>query len=85
MYIVLRTQGVPSLTFLRQDQICVPMHLYGENVEKSFSKNEFKTNALNLQCMAKIVKHFSYNQNFVPWGLSALASGYIHVKKICNF
>ena len=27
------------LTFLRQGQICVPMHLYGENVEKSFSQN----------------------------------------------
>ena len=27
--------GCP-LTFLRQGQICVPMHLYGENVEKLF-------------------------------------------------
>ena len=26
------------LTFLRQGQICVPMHLYVENVEKSFLK-----------------------------------------------
>ena len=26
------------LTFLRQGQICVPIHLYGENVEKSFSQ-----------------------------------------------
>ena len=32
------------LTVLRQCQISVPMHLYGENVEKSFSKNVLKTN-----------------------------------------
>ena len=32
------------LTFLRQGQICVPIHLYGEDVEKSFSQNELKTN-----------------------------------------
>ena len=32
-----------SLTFLRQDQICVPMHLYEKNIEKSFSQNVFKT------------------------------------------
>ena len=36
------TLGLP-LTFLRQGQICVPMHLYGENVEKSFSQNVLKT------------------------------------------
>ena len=32
------------LTFLWQGQIYVPMHLYGENVEKSFSQNVLKTN-----------------------------------------
>ena len=32
------------LTFLRQGQICAPMHLYGENVEKSFSHGVSKTN-----------------------------------------
>ena len=31
------------LIFLRQCQICVPMYLYGENVEKSFSQNVLKT------------------------------------------
>ena len=31
-------EGLP-LTFLWQGQICVPMHLYGENVEKSFFQN----------------------------------------------
>ena len=31
------------LTFLRQDQICVPMHLYGENIENSFLQNVLKT------------------------------------------
>ena len=29
--------GLP-LTFLRQGQVCVPILLYGENVEKSFLK-----------------------------------------------
>ena len=37
------TLGWP-LTFLQQGQIYVPIHLYGENVEKSFSKNELKAN-----------------------------------------
>ena len=27
------------LIFLRQGQICVPMHFYGENIEKLFSQN----------------------------------------------
>ena len=63
------------LTFLRQDQICVPMQLYGENVEKFFSQNVWKTNGCNLQCVIKVVKYFSNNQNFVLWGLSALATG----------
>ena len=35
--------GLP-LTILRQGQICIPMHLYGENVEKSFSQNVLKAN-----------------------------------------
>ena len=59
------TLGWP-LTFLRQGQIRVPMHLYGENVEKSFSQNVLKTDGWNLQWVIKGVKHFSYNQNFVP-------------------
>ena len=33
------------LTFLQQGQICVPIHIYGENVEKLFSQNELKTNS----------------------------------------
>ena len=41
------------LTFLRQGQICIPMHLYGENVEKSFSQNVLKTNGWNLQWVIK--------------------------------
>ena len=41
------------LTFLWQGQICIPMHLYGENVEKSFSQNVLKTNGWNLQRMIK--------------------------------
>ena len=73
------------LTFLRQGQICAPMHLYWENVEKSFSQNVLKTNGWNLQCVIKVVKHFSYNQNFVPWGLFALATGLYTCTKLCNF
>ena len=64
--------------------------LYGENIEKSFSQNVLKTNVLqtngwNLQCVIKVVKHFSYNQNFVPWGLSALATGLYSYIKLCDF
>ena len=50
------------------------MHLYGENVEKPFSQNVFKTNGLNFQWVIKVVK-LSYFQNFVPLELSSLAPG----------
>ena len=33
-----------TLTFLRQGQICVPIHLYGGFVEMYFSQNVLKTN-----------------------------------------
>ena len=39
------------LIFLRQGQICAPVHLCGEYAEKSFSHNELKSNGLNLQGM----------------------------------
>ena len=39
------------VTILQQGQICVSIHLYGENVEKSISQNVLKTNGWNLQCM----------------------------------
>ena len=49
------------------------MHLYEENVEKSFSQNVLKTNGWNLQWVIKVVRYFSYNQNFViclcPWAI----------------
>ena len=48
------------------------MHLYGENIENSVSKNVSNTNGCNLQCMTKVANPFSYNQN-LPLGLSALA------------
>ena len=32
------------------------MHLYGENVEMSFSQNVLKTKGWNLQCMIKLLK-----------------------------
>ena len=53
-YKVLGNQGLASLfkwrsqvvllPLSRQDQSCVPIHLYGLNVEKSFSQNVLKTN-----------------------------------------
>ena len=57
------------LTFdlLWQGQICIPVHLYGENVEKSVSQNVLKT-WLKLT-YDKEVKGFSYDTNFVPWGV----------------
>ena len=57
--------------FLRQGHICIPIHLYGENVEKPLSQNLLKTNGCTLQYMIKVVRLFSYNQNFVicPWAI----------------
>ena len=75
------TVGWP-LIFLRQCQMCVPIHLYGENVEKSFSQNVLKDNGQNLQCMTNVVKLFSYNQNFVPWGLTTSLNGSALLNKI---
>ena len=73
------------LTFLRQGQNCIPMHLYRVNVEKSFSQNVLMTKSWNLQRVIKVVKYFSYNQKFVPWRLSALALGLYTCIKLCNF
>ena len=41
-FVQMMTLGWP-LIFLWQGQISIPVHLYGENVEKSFSKNVLKT------------------------------------------
>ena len=68
-----------TFDLLRQGQIFVPMHLYGENVEKSFSQNGLKANGRNLQCVIKVVKYFSNNQTFVPEGYVPLPLGYMHV------
>ena len=61
-FIRMMTLGWP-FTFLWQGllwqgQICVLIHVYGDNVEKSFSENVLKTNGLNLQCMIKVLKTF---------------------------
>ena len=62
------------LIFLRQGQICIPKHLYWENVKKSFSQNVWKTYGWNLQCVIKVVKRFSYNKKkIVPWGYVLLS------------
>ena len=73
------------LTFLQQGQIWAPIHLCGENVEKSFSQNVLKTNDGNLQCMIKIVKLISYNQYFALLGLPTLAPRLYTCIKLCNF
>ena len=39
--------GLP-LIFLRQGQICDPIHLYGKNVETSFSQTVLKKHWLKL-------------------------------------
>ena len=49
-----------------------------------FSKY-IKDKWLKLQGVIKVVKHFSHNQNFVPWGLSALAPGLYICNKIVYF
>ena len=61
------------------------IYFYGENVEKSFSQNVLQINGRNLQCMNKVVKLFSYDQNFVPWGLYALAPGLYTWYEIVSF
>ena len=65
------------LTFLRQRQIFAIIHLYGENVEKSFSQYVLKTKGWNLQYMIKEEKLFRHYQNFR--GYMPLRLGYINV------
>ena len=67
------------LTFLRQDQICVPMHLSGENVEKSFSQNVLKTNGWNLQWVIKVEEHLSIAKILSPGGYLSLPLDNIHL------
>ena len=51
----------------------------GKMLKSLFSQNMLKANGINLQWVIKVVKHFSYNQNFVPEGYLPLPLGYIHV------
>ena len=76
----------PRLTFdlYTQGQLCIPMHLYGENIENSVSRNVLMTNGWNIQCMITVANPFSYNKNFVPQ-LSALALGLYTSIKSRNF
>ena len=60
------------------------MYLYGENAEKIFSANVLKTKA-EIYNVSELFKLFSYNQNFVPWGLCALVPGLKTCIKLCNF
>ena len=63
-----------------QGQICIPIH----NVEKSFSKNVLKIYGCNLNCMVKVVKLISNNQNFIPLGYLPLPLGFVHVQNRIN-
>ena len=68
------------LTFLRQGQVCVSMHLYWDNIEK----NKSFSLCINDQClkiiiMIKVAKPFGYNQKFVTKGYLPLPRGYINV------
>ena len=67
-----------SLTYdlFTESQKRVLMHLYEENIEKSFSHDVLKTNGWNLQCMINVANPLSYNQNFVPRGYLPLPLGY---------
>ena len=47
--------------------------------KKKCIKSNFKEIFLNLQQIRKVISPFCCHQNFVPWGLSASAPGYIHV------
>ena len=67
------------LTFLCQGQVCISIHLYGENVEKSFSTSALKTNGWNLHCMHKVVKLLVTIKILSPGGHVPLPLGYIQV------
>ena len=67
------------LTFYGTVKFASP-HLYGGNVEQSFSQNVLKTNGRNLKCMIKAQKRSSDSQNLVTQGYLPLCSGlYINV------
>ena len=48
-------------------------------MKKKCKKSDFKEISLNLQQMGKVIRPFCWNQNFVPWELSAPSWGYRHV------
>ena len=58
---------------------CLPLprgYIHVLNHEKNCTKSDFKDIFfLNLQQMNEVTRHFSWNQNFVPGGLSAPAPG----------
>ena len=87
-YIALRTRSTKfvqmmiigwPLTFLRQGQICVSMHFYGENVDKSFSQNVLKNNGWNLQCVIKVTNILVIIKILTLEGNLPFPLGYIHV------
>ena len=53
-----------TFDFFTAGQICIPIYLYGENAEKSFSQNAFFYERLMAE-IYNVVKGFGYNQIFV--------------------
>ena len=62
-----------------------PIHLFRENVEKSFSTDIWKPNGWNSQRITKLFKLLICNQNFVYCGLSILVPGLYTCMKLCIY
>ena len=73
------------LTFSHQGQIRAPRAFVWENIEMSFYQNILQTNGWNVQFIIILLKLFSYNQNFAPWGLSALVPRLYTCTKFVTF
>ena len=66
-----------TLKFCPVGAVCpCPGAIYRYEIIKKFVYNHtLKRFFLNLQQMNEVTRHFSWHQNFVPWGLSAPAQG----------
>ena len=69
------------LAYLRQGKICVPIHLYVENGEKSFSENILKTNGSKNTMYAESSRFLVAIKILSLWGYLPLPQGCI---KSCN-
>ena len=68
---------------------CLPLplgYIQYQIMKKNVWNQTSKRFVWNLEQMGKMMKPFCWHQNFIPWGLSAVPRGCIHVlshKKIC--